>query len=219
MRPCTRGALTVGGRVTEHDHAADLRRALRAGDGLAARHLREGVDPDERWAVLAQEGASGSVLAVELLVEELDRSGTVRRLVRRSLLDESAVDDVVQDTFVSVAGSIGQFGGDAKVTTWVHRIAQRRVVDHLRRQRTTAELTDSDLGPSARISSMIAARVTVRDAVERLPELYREPVLLRDLAGLDYATIAERLGRSVGTVKSQIARGRAMVAALVGEPG
>lgn len=189
--------------------------ALRASDGVAARLRAAEVEQDERWAVLA--GAATTPLAVELLIEELDASGTVRRFVRRLLLDEHAVDDVVQDSLVSVASSLAGFDGRSKVSTWVHQIVQRRVVDHLRRQRATTPLPADDLAPSARISSVIATRATVQGAVAALPELYREPVVMRDLHGLEYAEIAGRLDRSLGTVKSQIARGRALVAATLGD--
>ncbi|MFV0427228.1 MAG: RNA polymerase sigma factor, partial [Beutenbergiaceae bacterium] len=158
-----------------------------------------------------------SPLAVELLVEELDGSGTVRRFVGRSLIDQNAIDDVCQDTLISVARSLPSFAGAAKVSTWVHKIAQRRVTDHLRRQRATVPLPDDDVGPTERISSMIATRETVQAAVSRLPELYREPVRMRDIHDRDYQQIAQVLGRTVGTVKSQISRGRAMVAAMIGE--
>lgn len=146
--------------------------ALRAGDGVAARRRAAELDQDERWTVLA--GAATTPLAVELLVEEVDATGTVRRFVRRLLLDEHAVDDVVQDSLVSVASSVGGFDGRSKVSTWVHQIVQRRVVDHLRRQRATAPLPENDLAPSARISSIRASRATVQDAVAALPERYRE---------------------------------------------
>ncbi len=201
-------------------HAGALVDAVRAGDGVLARARAAEVEQDVRWAALAaQASASGpaAALAVEILVEELDVTGTVRAFVRRSLLDESAVDDVVQDTLVSVAGSLASFAGGSKVTTWVHQIAQRRVVDHLRRLRSTDPLPEDDMAPSARISSMIATRATVQHAVAALPVLYQEPVRMRDMDGLDYAEIARRLDRSVGTVKSQISRGRAMVAATIGE--
>jgi RNA polymerase sigma factor (sigma-70 family) len=200
------------------DDTRALVQALRDEDGLAARHAAALLAQEHRWQVLAQESAAGSALAVELLLEELDSSGTVRRFVRRSLLDADAVDDVTQDSLISIASSIGSFRGASKVTTWVHQVVQRRVVDHLRRQRTTVPLPDDDLALSARISSMIATRATVQDAVARLPQLYREPVELRDLHGLEYTAIADRLGRSVGTVKAQISRGRAMVAATIGAP-
>lgn len=82
-------------------------------------------------------------------------AAAARRSVGAMLLDRTAVDDVSQDTLISVAQSVPSFAGDSKFTTWVHRIARNRVVD--------------------------------------------------------------QLGRSVGTVKSQVARGRALVAAGLGE--
>ncbi|MEE6288145.1 RNA polymerase sigma factor [Georgenia sp. MJ173] len=139
----------------------------------------------------------------------------VRRFARAALLDEAAVDDVAQDALISVAASIGSFRGSSKITTWVHRIVRHRVVDHLRRQRATSPLPPDDLGPAERMSSMIATRATVRAALASLPELYRDPVTMRDLGGLTYDEIAQRLDRSIGTVKSQVSRGRALVAATL----
>lgn len=70
---------------------------------------------------------------------------------------------------------------------------------------------DDELLPGECMSSIIAARTTVQQALAQLPDLYREPVVLRDIEGLSYAEVADRLGRTVGTVKSQISRGRALV--------
>lgn len=193
----------------------ELRDALAANDGVSARTLASYLPQDERWSELATAAAS-SPLAVEILIEELDTSGLVRRFVRRSLLDHDAIDDVSQDTLISIAHSVAAFAGRSSVSTWVHQIAQRRVVDHLRRQRATAPLPEDDIGPSQRISSMIATRETVRDAIGQLPQAYRDPLRMRDIDGLTYQDIADRLDRSVGTVKSQISRGRAMVAAAMG---
>src|SRR5699024_11787465 len=128
------------------------------------------------------------------------------------LLDAAAVDDVSQDALISVAESIHRLSGQAKVTTGVHRIRRTRVVDHLRRQRATDPLPPDDLGPAHRMSSMLATRATVREALDALPGLYREPVVLRDLESLTYQEIAERLGSQLGTEQEQIARGGAIVA-------
>lgn len=191
-----------------------LTTALAAEDGVGARDaLTQARGDGEALEELARAAADGSRTAVELLVEELDGSGLVHALAARSLLDRSAVDDVAQDALISVALSIGSFNGTAKVTTWVHQIVRNRVVDHLRRQRATVPLPPDDLAPAARMSSMIATRATVRDALGALPELYRAPVTLRDVDGLSYDDIARRLGRNLGTVKVQISRGRAMLAA------
>lgn len=200
------------------DALRELASALGAGDPVQSRSVLRAVPPehsDDALSVLAAQAADGDALATELLVEELDGSGVIRRFVRSALLDESAVDDVCQDVLISVAGSIRSFRGGSKVTTWVHSIVRRRVVDHLRRQRASAPLPEDDVGPAQRMSSMLATRATVRDALARLPELYRAPVTLRDLEGLSYAEVAQRLDRNVGTVKAQISRGRALVASTL----
>lgn len=156
---------------------------------------------------------------MEVLLERLDEAGVARRMVRAALLEESAVDDVTQDVLISAAAGIGRFRGEAKVTTWLHTIVRHRVVDHLRRQRATLPLPADDVGPAARMSSLLATRATVQAVLAGLPELYRVPVTLRDVDGLPYQEIARVLGRSEGTVKAQISRGRALVAAaLRGQP-
>lgn len=206
----------------------ELDRALRAGDAAAVRRLsREALESgeptvlDEALAVLATHASThpDDPVATEVLVETLDASGVIRRFAGAALLDRSAVDDVAQDALISVAASIGGYSGRGKVTTWVHSIVRRRVVDHLRRQRATVPL-EEDAGPAERMSSVIATRATVQQAVAALPVLYREPVVLRDMEGHPYAEVATRLGRPLGTVKAQVSRGRALVAAaLRGIPG
>lgn len=197
-----------------------LRAALQDGAATQSRALVRGMPStlaDDVLQVLAEHARDGSALATELLVEQLDESGVIRRFVRAALLDEVSVDDVCQDALISVAGSIGSFRGGSKVTTWVHTVVRNRVIDHLRRQRATAPLPENEQSPAQRMSSMLATRATVQAALAELPDLYREPVALRDVAGLSYAEVAERLDRNVGTVKAQISRGRAMVAASLGD--
>jgi len=205
--------------VVRRRDAADA--ALSAGEQATARRLvRDATSTRDQSVldVLARHARRGDRLAVELLVEAVDALGVARAFVREVLLDESAVDDVTQDVLVSVVSAIGSFNGDATFTTWLHTIARRRVVDHLRRLRAEASLTEGELGPAQRISSLIATRETVRQALAQLPDPYRQPVWLRDIEGLPYGEVATRLGRSVGTVKSQVSRGRALVAGLIGVP-
>ncbi len=79
----------------------------------------------------------------------------MRRFAAGALLDQTAVDDVSQDALISVADSVDSYDGRSKVTTWVHSIVRRRVVDHLRRQRSTVPLEEQDISPAARMSSII----------------------------------------------------------------
>ncbi|MGO1266911.1 MAG: RNA polymerase sigma factor, partial [Microbacterium gubbeenense] len=171
--------------------------------------------PDMALEALA-ERAAGSRAALDALVETLDAAGVVPRFAGSMLLDRDAIDDVAQDTLISIVQSIASYRGGGRFTSWVHPIVRRRVADHLRRQRETSPLNE-ELLPSARMSSMIATRATVQQALADLPDLYRVPVVLRDVHGLSYAEVAERLELSLGTVKSQISRGRAMVAGMLTE--
>ena len=65
---------------------------------------------------------------------------------------------------------------------------------------------------------LINTRLATDAAIARLAEDFRLPVVLRDLADLDYAEIAEVLDLPLGTVKSRIARGRAQLGGLLGNP-
>jgi RNA polymerase sigma-70 factor, ECF subfamily len=194
---------------------------------LARRQLGELIDEADHdgaldvLAEVAAGGGPGSVLATELLIEALDRFGTARHAVRRFIVDEAAVDDVVQDTLVTVAQSITTFRGEARFTTWLHQLARNRAVDHLRRARAAVALADGDHEPApapgtaARMSSLVASRQAVRQLLDELPDRYRDAVTLRDVEGLPYAEVAVRLGRNVNTVKSHVARGRALLASLL----
>lgn len=206
-----------------------VHRALDQNDAVVVRELaHDALGTDELDDVLAalagRAGDRGDLplepgarqLALDVLLETLDASGVIRRFAGAALLDHSAVDDVSQDALISIASSIDSYTGRGKVTSWVHTIVRNRVVDHLRRQRATAPL-DDDVAPAARMSSIIATRATVRQILEELPELYRDALVLRDIEGHSYAEVAEKLQRPTGTVKAQINRGRALVAARLRE--
>ena len=200
--------------------AQRLGAVLDSGDRQMARRVAGGVpgDREERdrgLDVLAHRSAAGSVVAFELLAELVDELGLARAGVRQVLVEESAVDDVTQDTLVSMAASIRSFSGEAGFVTWLFTIAHHRSVDHLRRQRATEPLADDDIGEALRISSMIATRQAVQDLVRQLPGQYRRAVEVRDIEGLPYAEAAQRLGLNVNTVKSHVARGRALLTRLL----
>lgn len=202
---------------TAVDLITELRRAAAESNPLgavrAATSLIEGGHSDDALDALAAHAADSAAM-LNALVETLDASRVVHRFAGSMLLDRAAIDDVVQDSLISVVESISGYQGGSKFTTWVHTIVKRRVVDYLRRQRETTPITE-DLAPAARMSSMIANRATVRQTLDRLPEKYRAPVVLRDIEGQPYSEIAKHLGLSIGTVKSQVSRGRAMVAGMI----
>ncbi len=163
---------------------------------------------------LARLAAAGSPTALELLIEAIDTWRLAQPGVRRILVDESEVDDALQDVLVAVAETIQQFRSESRFTTWLHRVARHKAIARLR-QRPKAEgsLLAPIPGDAQRISSAIATQVSVAAAVAELSDRYREAVILRDVEGLAYAEVAVRLALPLNTARSRIVRGRALVAA------
>ncbi len=199
-----------------------------SGDRLAGDHLVRSFRSSgstERGAILdalAAHAAQGSPSALELLLRLVNEHRLDRVAIRRILIDDDQADDAHQDVLIAVARSVHRFQSTSAFTTWLYAIARNTAVDHLRRRRETVPMT-SDLQPvteARRISSMIAVRMDLRQAVAALPEHYRTVVLLRDVEQRSYGDIAELLGLKVNTVKSRLSRARALLAATIdaGDP-
>lgn len=165
---------------------------------------------------VAAEAAAGSRPALELLVWAVDELALARPAIKRVIIEEADVADVNQDVLIAVAEKVGGFRGDARFTTWLSQVARHKAIEFVRRKREEAELTDAELSDAARISSQLANRAVLHAEIGQLPDRYRRAVVLRDVQQLPYEQVAERLGLNLNTVKSQVARGRALVAAALG---
>ncbi len=166
---------------------------------------------------LALRAAAGDLACRVLLVELGDQLGLAIPTVRRLIGSEADAEEVLQDVLVAVAETVSGFRGDARFTTWLVSVARNKAISHLRRLRATEPLDEDAVGDAQRMSSVIATRTTIDDALSRLPAEYSQPVRLRDLQALGYEQIAQQLDLNVNTAKSRVARGRAMVAAQLGE--
>lgn len=172
----------------------------------------------ERNAIVdavARGASTGSTACLDALLALIDEQRLDRTSIRKLIVNDHDADDVHQDVLIAVARSIGNFRGEASFNTWLYTVARNTAASHLRRQRDTQALADGDdeaITTAQRLSSMIATRSALRDAVDTLPVHYRDPVVLRDVEQLSYEQIADRLGINLNTVKSRLSRGRAMVA-------
>ncbi len=147
---------------------------------------------------------------------------------RRITGNEADAADAAQEAMIAVVRGLARFDGRSEFGTWVYRVATNASLDELRRRRRRPQLAgrDRDTGagndwpePIDHDGAMridhVADRFQLDAALADLPEDFRVPVVLRDVADLDYSEIAEVLGIPIGTVKSRIARGRAQVAATI----
>jgi RNA polymerase sigma-70 factor (ECF subfamily) len=183
---------------------------------------------------LAAQAAGGDAAAFEALVVRYQHR--VFRLACR-LTSETDAPDVVQDAFVQVYRHLATFRGGAQFSTWLYRIATNAGLMHRRaRARRPAESLDEFLPrfdadgrledtPDAlriasRVDELLERRVLAKKAqaaVDRLPDLYREAFVLRDLEELSTADVAQVLGVEPATVRQRVHRARLMVRRYLSE--
>ncbi len=130
---------------------------------------------------------------------------------------ESDALDAMQNTFLRAMEHMEQLQGmnDAQLRSWLYRVAVNLCKDSLRKQ-SRETLTDEVIEPkgdnvyelpeAALISAEEKARV--RAAIDRLPEIYRQTVLLHHFSGCDYKQIARLTGTTEGNVKSRMSRAK-----------
>ena len=212
---------------------ADIARAARE---LEARALRDRfpvvmAKPDEEALVARLKRRD------EAAFNELVRlyQGRVYSVVYRLLGDRAEAEDLSQEIFVTVFKRIDSFRGDAKLSTWLYRVATNHAKNRLKylgrrgagKKKELDELTDGQASESATLTT--SARIArpdelaegrkleafVREALTALPEQQRQLVVLRDLENLTYEEIQQITGLPAGTVKSRLHRARLAMASHV----
>ena len=149
----------------------------------------------------------------------------IHAVCRRLAGNDADGQDATQEALIAIVRGLPRFHGKAKFSTWAYRVATNAALDELRRRSrrpvpTAAETDDRLPGAStADDPAAVALRLDLDAALAQLPEEFRAPVVLRDVAGCDYAEIGQILRIPPGTVRSRIARGRARLAQLMSANG
>jgi RNA polymerase sigma-70 factor (ECF subfamily) len=143
---------------------------------------------------------------------------------RRLTGNDADAADACQEALILIVRNLHKFDQRSRFTTWTYRIAVNASLDELRRRRRRPQTTDFGQFDGSRApagsdpSTGVVDRLALERALRELSPDFRAAVVLRDVAGLDYAEIATALGNPPGTVRSRIARGRAALADALGEP-
>ena len=146
----------------------------------------------------------------ELYDAHVDR---VYRLAYRMVGDPDQAAEYTQDTFVRVFDRLGDFRGEAALSTWITSIALSVVYSGMRkvkrfRQRET-DLDDAAAMPATQRRAEPDLKVRLAAAIDSLAEGYRTVFLMHDVEGYTHDEIATALGIQEGTSKAQLSRARA----------
>jgi RNA polymerase sigma-70 factor (ECF subfamily) len=192
--------------------------------------------------------SEGENWSVEQLIERLKRhderafnvlvrqyEGRIYRLVFRLVGRADEAEDLAQEVFVQVFKAIGTFRGEAKLGTWIYRIAInlcKNRTQYLARRRAMGQgeldsrdeqdglrgalgVTSGEFAEPDQVVEGLEAEGIVQQAILELDEEFREVLVLRDVEDLTYEEITAITGLAEGTVKSRIHRARAQLKAKV----
>ena len=144
----------------------------------------------------------------------------IRRFVLNIIDDPDEADNIVQETFAEAYRQIGDFRGEAKVSTWLFSIARHQAYGHLRSSKRhnyleheTIEFLEANQEGGTATATQDAVVATerkqiVHDALQELPDHYRRVIQLRDLEEKSTAEVAEHLGLTDVNVRVRLHRAR-----------
>ncbi len=189
--------------------------AQRGSSGVSS--VPEEGPPD---ASLVERAQQGDLEAFDTLV--IRYRGKIFGMIYHLVHNEADAWDLAQDAFVKAWRALPKFKGKSQFYTWLYRIAHNVVYDWLRKKANvvdTREFDETFVGdPTAENSPTVPRpvdapdeqaerhdlRLEIQAALEKLSPEHRETILLREIEGLKYEEIAERMECSTGTVMSRL---------------
>jgi RNA polymerase sigma-70 factor (ECF subfamily) len=191
-------------------------------DGAGGVRTAEAVEKKEPTDFeLAQRSAAGDGDAFEQIYRRHFRR--VYALCLRMMSDPVRAEDMTQEVFVQLFNKIGSFRGESAFTTWLHRMTVNLVLMYFRKASTRSELLTEEGETPIQIvrgtenpeAMPVVDRIAIERAIQQLPPGYRSVFVLHDVEGYEHNEVAEMLGISEGTSKSQLHKARLKLRGLI----
>ena len=178
-------------------------------------------DTDE---ALVERARAHDRAAFELLMRRHNQR--VYRVVRSLLRDADEIEDVIQQSYLQAFLHLDQFGGNARWSTWVCRIAINEALARIRQRgrfvsidaASEEAMADFSKGPDGDPERKAAGRefgAMVEQAIDGLPDIYRSVLILREIEGMTTEETAAVLGVEIDVVKTRLHRARAALRSAI----
>ncbi len=151
---------------------------------------------------------------------------SIYNLIYRMIREKDEVEDLTQEAFIKAFASLATFNDEYAFSTWLYKIATNNCIDHIRRKKLQTfsidkpiesrdsdfafELPDTGTGPDQALISSQRKKM-LEEAINSLPEKYRQVIVMRHQEELEYQEIARILKLPLGTVKAHIFRARELL--------
>lgn len=176
---------------------------------------------NESDLALVERVQKGEKRAFDLLVRKYQHK--VIGVISRYISDWSECQDVAQEAFMRAYRAMAAFRGDSQFYTWMYKIATNTAKNHLVSQGRRPPADDIAIDDAVQLDGGMRLKdratpehelmrqeieQTVFATVEALPEDLKTAITLREVDGLSYEEIAEKMNCPIGTVRSRIFRAR-----------
>lgn len=178
--------------------------------------MTDSTEPMETDAAIVRRAIEGDERAMRLLWNQ--HAPHVDAIVRRLAGDPDLAQDIAQEVWIQLFRALPSWRGDAKFSTWLHRVAVNRTLNALRRTRRVAAAETPIEETSVTVEqdserSMLAA--SIEEATRQLSPGARTVFVLHDVQGYTHEEIAAELGITPGGSKSQLFKARAKLRRLL----
>jgi RNA polymerase sigma-70 factor (ECF subfamily) len=192
-----------------------LERGLRINCSVKGSRWTQGLEIITSDEQIVERALAGDADAFGEIVKRWERR--IFALAYGILGREEDARDATQETFISAFRSLRNFRGDAKVSSWLHRIAVNQCITKQRRAKVRGEMPLDDENDSDGMSFFASAQespaveaeqkqqtLIVRRAINALPPELRQVVVMKEFEELTFQEIAEVLDLPLSTVKSRL---------------
>ncbi len=169
---------------------------------------------DEELMALFQ---TGDAEALGFLIKRM--RAKMDLVARTKILDRELANDALQEACVTIFRTAKNFRGESKVFTWVYRLVINACIDQLRKEKSKSSLNTTDDAlqsiTESDFSDSTNSVITVREALDQLPNDQREAVCLVWIEGYTVEEASKILEIPIGTIKSRCARGKSALAEIL----
>lgn len=169
---------------------------------------------------LIKKSVKGDINAFEILIDKYQKRSY--NIALKMLKNPDDAKDVSQEAFIKIFKYINKFNFKSSFSTWMYRIVVNTCIDYIKKNKNTysldnpikyeggeikREIKDDSKNPED-IYDKEMTKELVHKSIDKLDEIHKTVIILRDIEGFSYKEISEILEVSIGTVKSRIKRGR-----------
>lgn len=136
-------------------------------------------------------------------------SDSLKHFILKRTSDESVADDILQEVFIKIHSRIHTIKDIRKLNGWIYQIARHAIIDYYRGKKVVSKLPETITSlESFENNNEVDVLPCIEAMVDRLPERYRQAVILTTYQGLTQKEMGEKLGLSYSGAKSRSQRAR-----------